>query len=43
MYVATEQKDRSRVSDLSGLTTRLGVRVRNVRHPSDTGISLAEG
>ena len=42
MHVVTEQNDQSRVRDLSSLTIRLCVRVQNMRHPSDTGISLAE-
>jgi len=33
----TEQKDRGRIRDLSGLTTRFCVRVRNMPHSSDTG------
>jgi hypothetical protein len=37
MHVATEQKDRSRNCDISRLTNRLCVRVRNMPHPSDKG------
>ena len=41
MHVVAEQKDRSRVSDLSNLTIRLGVRVRNMRRLSDTNLAPA--